>query len=102
VLSAYEYRSVVMFLTCALLMQSTGSESLPTVLPSTTAGTETASVDKTPVVQNHVKQLSDSGTDDTLALDTSSKDLAAENKTQSAKKKGKGWSLSSTFQDLTN
>jgi len=69
-------------------MQST--ESLPSVLPSSTAGGETTTAEITPVMQNHVKQSSDSGTDDTLAQDKSSKDVSAENKSQSAKKKGKG------------
>jgi len=85
-----------------MLMQSTGSESLPSVLPSSTAGSEAALVEKTPVVQNHIKQLSDSGTDDASAQDTSSKDVAGENKTQSAKKKGKGPSLLSEYLELTN
>jgi len=34
--------------------------------------------------------MSDSGTDDASAQETSSMDAAAENKSQSAKKKGKG------------
>jgi len=71
-------------------VQSTGSDSVPSVLPSSSASDETASDEKTSVVQNHVKRLSDSGNDDPSAVDTTAKDAAAENKTQSAKKKGKG------------
>ena len=72
-------------------MQSTGSESVPSsVLPSSSASDETMSDEKTPVVQNHVKRLSDSGNDNPSSKDVTSKDEAAENKTQSAKKKGKG------------
>jgi len=73
-----------------LLTQSAGSDSLPSVLPSSTGSDDTASDEKTSVVQNHVKRLSDPGNDDQTTTDNSLKDAAAENKTQSAKKKGKG------------
>lgn len=59
-------------------------------MPSSSASNEMVSDDKTQVVQNHIKQLSDSGTDDPSSKDSASKDPAAENKTGSAKKKGKG------------
>jgi len=71
-------------------VQSTGSDSLPPVLPSSTANDEAVSDDKTPVVQNHDKHSSDSGSGDVSTKDKTSKDVTAENTTQSAKKKGKG------------
>ena len=73
-----------------VLAQSAGPDSLPSILPSSTGSDDTASDEKTAVVQNHIKRLSDPGNDDQTTTDNSSKDAAAENKTQSAKKKGKG------------
>jgi len=76
--------------TCVLSVKTPVSEAQPSVLPSSSASDETASDEKTPVVQNHVKRSSDSGTDDASAKENTSKNAAAENKTQAAKKKGKG------------
>jgi len=73
-----------------LLKQSTASDSQPSVPPSLTGSDETASDEKTAVVQNHIKRLSDSGNDNPSSSDPTSKDVSAENKSQSAKKKGKG------------
>ena len=67
------------------------SESQTSIVTSSSASDDPSSNEKTTVVPNHVKRLSDPANGDAKVQDGTAKDGSAENKAQSAKKKGKGW-----------